>query len=143
MTEQELRRTALIIPPRGRTVLCVWLAGPGLLAAPFAFWQSLAAGLIFCLLWCALVGLLYARMCSFAAVLGQQSLTVYAGVSLPTRQVVPRRAVTSVYQLRTPLMRLAGVSLLVVSTPGGRLWLPAVPAAQAGLLAHILAEDRP
>ena len=26
MTEQELRRTAVIIPPTGRAVLCVWAA---------------------------------------------------------------------------------------------------------------------
>ena len=50
MTEQELRRTAVIIPPSGRAVLCVWAAVPGLFAAPFVFWQSLAAGAGFCLL---------------------------------------------------------------------------------------------
>ena len=33
MTERELRRTAVIIPPKGRAVLCVWAAVPGLLAA--------------------------------------------------------------------------------------------------------------
>ena len=51
MTEQELRRTAVIIPPTGRAVLCVWAAVPGLFAAPFVFWQSVAAGAGFCLLW--------------------------------------------------------------------------------------------
>ena len=30
MTEQELLRTALILPPRARAVLCVWAAVPGL-----------------------------------------------------------------------------------------------------------------
>ena len=44
MTEQELRRTAVIIPPTGRAVLCVWAAVPGLFAAPFVFWQSRFAG---------------------------------------------------------------------------------------------------
>ena len=48
MTEQELLRTALILPPRARAVLCVWAAIPGLLCAPFVFWQSLFAGLCFC-----------------------------------------------------------------------------------------------
>ena len=80
MTEQELRRTAVIIPPSGRAVLCVWAAVPGLFAAPFVFWQSLAAGAGFCLLWAA---------------------------------------------------------------PGAKLILPAIPAQQAGLLAHILAEEAP
>ena len=45
MTERELRRTAVIIPPKGRAVLCVWAAVPGLLAAPFVFWQGILPGL--------------------------------------------------------------------------------------------------
>ena len=107
MTEQELRRTAVIIPPTGRAVLCVWAAVPGLFAAPFVFWQSVAAGAGFCLLWGFLVYCLWARACSFAAVLGERTVTVYSGVALP------------------------------------KLFLPAIPAQQAGLLAHILAEDAP
>ena len=46
MTEQELLRTALILPPRARAVLCVWAAIPGLLCAPFVFWQSMPAGVV-------------------------------------------------------------------------------------------------
>ena len=38
MTERELRRTALVIPPKGRAVLCIWAAAAGLFLAPFAFW---------------------------------------------------------------------------------------------------------
>lgn len=143
MTEQELRRTAVIIPPTGRAVLCVWAAVPGLFAAPFVFWQSAAAGAGFCLLWGFLVYCLWARACSFAAVLGERTVTVYSGVALPVRQVLPRRAVTSVRLFRTPLLRLGGVSLLIVAAPGAKLFLPAIPAQQAGLLAHILAEDAP
>ena len=134
MTEQELRRTAVIIPPTGRAVLCVWAAVPGLFAAPFVFWQSIAAGAGFCLLWGFLVYCLWARACSFAAVLGERTVTVYSGVALPVRQVLPSR---------TPLLRLGGVSLLIVAAPGAKLFLPAIPAQQAGLLAHILAEDAP
>ena len=44
MSEQELLRTALVLPPRARRVLCVWAAVPGLVCAPFAFWQSVWAG---------------------------------------------------------------------------------------------------
>ena len=143
MTEQDLRRTAVIIPPQGRVVLCVWAAVPGLLAAPFVFWQSIAAGSVFILLWCGLIALLYVRACSFAAVLGARTLTVYSGIALPLRQVLPRRAVTGVQQLRTPLLRLAGASVLLIAAPGARLLLPAVPAAQAGALAHALAEEAP
>ena len=143
MTEQELRRTAIVIQPRGRAVLCVWAAVPGLLLAPFVFWQSVWAGGVFCAVWAALVFLVRARACSFAAVLGARTLTVYSGIALPLRQVLPRRAVTGVQQLRTPLLRLAGASVLLIAAPGARLLLPAVPAAQAGALAHALAEETP
>lgn len=143
MTEQELRRTAIVIQPRGRAVLCVWAAVPGLLLAPFVFWQSVWAGGVFCAVWAALVFLVRARACSFAAVLGARTLTVYSGIVLPLRQVLPRRAVTGVQQLRTPLLRLAGASALLIAAPGARLLLPAVPAAQAGALAHALAEEAP
>ena len=143
MTEQELRRTAIVIQPRGRAVLCVWAAVPGLLLAPFVFWQSIWAGGVFCAVWAALVFLVWARACSFAAVLGARTLTVYSGIALPLRQVLPRRAVTGVQLLRTPLLRLAGASVLLITAPGARLLLPAVPAAQAGALAHALAEEAP
>ena len=143
MTEQELRRTAIVIQPRGRAVLCVWAAVPGLLLAPFVFWQSVWAGGVFCAVWAALVFLVRARACSFAAVLGARTLTVYSGIALPLRQVLPRRAVTGVQQLRTPLLRLAGASVLLIAAPGARLLLPAVPASQAGALAHALAEEAP
>ena len=65
MTEQELLRTALILPPRARAVLCVWAAIPGLLCAPFVFWQNLFAGLCFCAVWGLLVLALRLRACSF------------------------------------------------------------------------------
>ena len=138
MTERELRRTAVIIPPKGRAVLCVWAAVPGLLAAPFVFWQGILPGLVFAALWAVLVFLARCRACSFAAVLGARTLTVYSGIVLPVRQVFPRRAVTGVQQLR-----LAGASVLIISAPGSRMFLPAVPAAQAGALAHALAEELP
>lgn len=102
MTEQELLRTALILPPRARAVLCVWAAIPGLLCAPFVFWQSLFAGLCFCAVW----GLLVLALL-----------------------------------LRTPLLWLAGASVLIVRCPGGLLVLPGVPSVQADTLASILTED--
>ena len=140
MTERELRRTALIIPPRGRAVLCCWAAIPGLLVAPFVFWQSLPAGVVFCLLWAALVAVVYQRA-SYAATLGAETLTVYSGIVFPLRRAVRRRAVTGLFRLRTPLLRLAGVSVVVITAPGTRLILPAVPAEQAAALTHALAEE--
>ena len=138
VTERELRRTALVILPRGRAVLCCWAALPGVLAAPFVFWQSLPAGCLFCLLWAGLVLLARLRGLSFAAALGAETLTVYAGIAFPVKRAVSRRAVTEVLQLRTPLLRLAGASVLIITAPGARLVLPAVPAEQAAVLAHAL-----
>ena len=107
MTEQELLRTALILPPRARAVLCVWAAVPGLLYAPFVFWQSLFAGLCFCAVWGLLVLALRLRACSFVAALSPCSLTVQAGIAFPVLRQIPRRAVTGVQLLRTPLLWLA------------------------------------
>ena len=143
MTEQELLRTALIIPPRARAVLCLWCTVPGLLCAPFVFWQSLYAGAVFCLLWAGLVFLLWARMCSFAAVLTRGSLIVHAGAAFVVTRQVPRRAVTGVWALRTPLLWLAGCSVLVVRGPGVQLFLPGVDALQAQALAAVLMEETP
>ena len=106
MTEQELLRTALILPPRARAVLCVWAAIPGLLCAPFVFWQSLFAGLCFCAVWGLLVLALRLRACSFVAALSPRSLTVQAGIAFPVLRQIPRRAVTGVQLLRTPLLWL-------------------------------------
>ena len=101
MTEGDLLRTALIIPPKGRAVVCSWASVPGVFCAPFVFWQSIVAGAGFCLLW----GFLWA--------------------------------------LRTPLLWLAGCSVLVVRGPGVQLFLPGVDALQAQALAAVLMEDTP
>mgnify|MGYP005840169481 FL=1 len=141
MSEQELLRTALVLPPRARRVLCVWAAVPGLVCAPFAFWQSVWAGAVFCVIWAALVALVRARCCSFVAALTADSVTVQAGVAIPVLRRIPRRAVTGVQLLRTPLLWLAGASVLLVHCPGGLLVLPGVPSVQADTLASILTED--
>ena len=127
MTEQELLRTALILPPRARAVLCVWAAVPGLLC--------------FCAVWGLLVLALRLRACSFVAALSPRSLTVQAGIAFPVLRQIPRRAVTGVQLLRTPLLWLAGASVLIVRCPGGLLVLPGVPSVQADALAAILTED--
>ena len=90
MSEQELLRTALVLPPRARRVLCVWAAVPGLVCAPFAFWQSVWAGAVFCAVWAALVALVRARCCSFVAALTADSVTVQAGVAVPVLHRIPR-----------------------------------------------------
>ena len=143
MTETELLRTALVIPPRARAVLCGWTGVPGLVCAPFVFWQSIPAGCIFCALWAALVFEVWVCSCSFAAFLTRKELVVQSGVAMPMTRQLPRRAVTGVLALRTPLLRMGGVSLLIVAAPGTKLVLPAIPAGQAEALARLLAEDGP
>ena len=125
MSEQELLRTALVLPPRARRVLCVWAAVPGLVCAPFAFWQSVWAGAVFCVVWAALTA---------------DSVTVQAGVAVPVLHRIPRRAVTGVQLLRTPLLWAAGCTVLLVRSPGLQLVLPGIPAAQATALAAVLME---
>ena len=141
MTERELLRTALVIPPRGRAVLCVWAGVPGLVCAPFVFWQSIAAGCVFCAVWTALVFEVWVRSCSFAAWLTPKDLVMQAGVAVPAARQLPRQAVTGLFALRTPLLWLAGASVLIVRCPGGLLVLPGVPSVQADALAAILSED--
>lgn len=140
MTEQELLRTALVISPRGRAVLCVWAALPGVFCAPFVFWQGQAAGLVFVLLWSCLVAALRLRACSFVAALQPGTLLVQSGIAFPFTRQLPRRAVTGVQNFRTPLLWLAGASVLIVRSPGCAVVLPAVPARQAMALAAALAE---
>ena len=143
MTERELLRTALTLPPKARAVLCVWAAVPGLAAAPFVFWQSMWAGGLFCAVWAGLVFAAWARACSFTAALTARSLVVQSGLAVPIARQLPRRAVTGVWVLRTPLLWLAGCSVLVVRAPGAQLVLPGVPAQPAQALAAILLEDTP
>ena len=141
MTERELLHTALIIPPKGRAVLCAWAGVPGLVCAPFVFWQSIAAGCIFCALWAAFVFEVWVRCCSFAARLTPHSVVVQSGVAVPLTRQLPRRAVTGTWALRTPLLWLAGCSLLIVRGPGVQLFLPGVDALQAQALAAVLLEE--
>ena len=121
-------------------MLCVWAAVPGLLCAPFVFWQSLFAGLCFCAVWGLLVLALRLRACSFVAALSPRSLTVQAGIAFPVLRQIPRRAVTGVQLLRTPLLWAAGCTVLLVRSPGLQLVLPGIPAAQATALAAVLME---
>ncbi len=85
-------------------------------------------------------GLAAARL-QFRAALSPRSLTVQAGIAFPVLRQIPRRAVTGVQLLRTPLLWLAGASVLLVHCPGGLLVLPGVPSVQADTLASILTED--
>ena len=138
-----LAASAVTPTPRGRAVLCVWAALPGVLAAPFAFWQGAGWGFVFCALWAALVFAVWARACSFVATLGSRVLTIYLGVAFPVERVIPRRSITSALIFRTPLLRLAGACVLLIFTPGMWAVLPAAPleAADAISAALLAGED--
>ena len=101
------------------------------------------AGCIFCALWACLVFAAWARACSFTAVLTARNTAVRAGIAVPITRQLPRRAVTGVWTLRTPLLWLAGCSVLVVHGPGVQLFLPGVDALQAQALAAVLMEETP
>ena len=60
--------------------------------------------------------------------------------SYPVLHRIPRRAVTGVQLLRTPLLWAAGCTVLLVRSPGLQLVLPGIPAAQATALAAVLME---
>jgi len=139
----DLTRTALVIPPHGRAVLCVWAAVPGVMGAPFAFWRGIFTGVVFCALWAALAAGVWVRACGFAAALNERTLTVYVGVTFTAQRAIPRRAVTGVRCFCTPLMYLAQVRLLLVEAPGARVLLPAVRAEQAEQLAALLVGENP
>ena len=97
----------------------------------------------FLCLWACLVFAAWARACSFTAVLTARNTAVRAGIAVPITRQLPRRAVTGVWILRTPLLWLAGCSVLVVHGPGVQLFLPGVDALQAQALAAVLMEETP
>ncbi len=130
--------SAVIIQPQGRAVLCLWAVIPGLIAAPFLFWQGLLWGLAFCALWAALVFCVWARACSFVAAVTPQVLLVQSGIAFYVSRTLPRAGITSVLRIDSPLLRLAGASVLVVFSPGLCTILPAIPRPQAQALCAAL-----
>ena len=67
-----------------------------------------------------------------------ESEMIYGGVD---DQLAEKFSEAGVQLLRTPLLGLAGASVLIVRCPGGLLVLPGVPSVQADALAAILSED--
>ena len=134
----DLAGSASTPTPRGRAVLCVWAALPGLIAAPFLFWQGLGWGFGFCALWCGVVFGVWVRSCSLVATLGDFTLTLYMGVAFPVERVIPRNSITSTLIFRTPLLRLAGACVLVIFTPGMWAILPGIPLQEADAIGEAL-----
>ncbi len=134
----DLALSAATPTPRGRAVLCVWAALPGLIGAPFVFWQGFGWGCVFCALWALLVFAVWVRACSFVASLDSRTLTLYLGVAFPVERVIPRRSITSALIFRTPLLRLADACVLVIFTPGMWALLPGIPLDAAGAFSAAL-----
>lgn len=131
--------------PRGRAVLCLWMALPGVIAAPFVFWQGAAWGCLFCAAWCIAVFVVWVRACSLVATLDDYAMTLYLGVAFPVERVIPRHSITSTFIFSTPLLRLAGACVLVIFTPGMWAALPGIPLREADAISAALlaGEDTP
>ena len=128
---------------RGRAVFCLWAALPGILAAPFLFWQGAIWGVLFCMLWAAGVAALWLRTGSLTAELGEYALVIRAGRFFPTRRTFPRASIASVLELGSPLLRMSGARVLVLLSPGAGAILPGLPRSQAELLCEELGHPVP
>ena len=103
---------------KGVAVVCLWALAPGAAAAPFIFWQSIGAGLVFAAFWLGLcLGWLPARCesCEGSVTLGEVRL-----------------------RFSTPLVRLGRCCVLVLATSGALVVLPGISDADAdGLLSYL------
>jgi len=106
------------------------------------FWQGIGWGLVFCALWAGLDFCVWARACSFVASLSPQTLTIQVGITFCTHRALPRRSITSVVYLVSPLLRLAGCGMLLAFAPGCWVALPGLSRADAQHLHAALLADR-
>ncbi len=81
-----------------------------------------------------------ARACSFAAAHGTASPAVREAIAFAVTRQLPRRAVTGVQLLRTPLLWRQGCTVLVVRSPGLHSCSCPGYALQAQALAAVLME---
>ena len=119
-------------------MLCLWFALPGLLLAPFLFWQGVVPGLVFCAVWALLDFCVWARSCSFVADVEPGTLEIDVGIVFRSSRIIRQSGISSALLFRTPLLRLAQASFLLILTPCGAVVLPAVQQDQAERLYRLL-----
>lgn len=75
---------------KGVAVVCLWALIPGAVAAPFIFWQSIGAGLVFAALWLGLcLGWLPARCESFEGSVTLGEVRVSSGLLFKNQPPLP------------------------------------------------------
>ena len=122
---------------RGAAVTGLWLVLAG--AALLFLLMPLGWGAAMTGIWAVIVfGGLVPRFSSARIYVGQHHVSAHWGILFPSVRRFPRRFVTGVHILETPLCRLAGVCVIMFSSSGAFLILPGFPIKQAQLVAHAL-----
>ena len=124
---------------KGVAVVCLWALAPGAAAAPFIFWQSIGAGLVFAAFWLGLcLGWLPARCASFEGSVTLGEVRLSCGLLFKTSRRLPTRWVSASVRFSTPLLRLCRCCVLVLATSGALVVLPGLSDADAdGLLSYL------
>ncbi|WP_419503274.1 hypothetical protein [Candidatus Allofournierella excrementavium] len=124
---------------KGVAVVCLWALAPGAAAAPFIFWQSIGAGLVFAAFWLGLcLGWLPARCESFEGSVTLGEVRMSSGLLFKTSRRLPTRWVSASARFSTPLLRLCRCCVLVLATSGALVVLPGLSDADAdGLLSYL------
>lgn len=110
---------------KGSAVVCLWALIPGAVAAPFIFWQSVGAGIVFAAFWLGFCfGWLPARLQSFEGSVTLGEVRMSSGLLFKVSRRVPTRWVSAAGRFSTPLLRLCRCCVLVLATSGALLVLP-------------------
>jgi len=124
---------------KGVAVVCLWALVPGAAAAPFIFWQSIGAGLVFAALWLGMcLGWLPARCESFEGSVTLGEVQMSSGLLFKTSRRIPTRWVSASARFSTPLLRRCRCCVLVLSTSGTLAVLPGISDADADSLLSYL-----
>ena len=125
--------------PAGAKVVGLWVFLPGLVAAPFLFWQGFLPGAVFLCVWLVFALLVVpARLGSTQGSLSLGEMRLSQGILFKRRQRIPTRFVTGTSRLETPLLRACRCCVLLVYTSGTVLILPGIGADAADQLVRAL-----